>query len=185
MNLQGLEKLLVAGGIDISLYSKGEAKSLEKLLHEINDPEEGVGLQCSEDGSLLRVAKLMNIHVLYQHEKDLLRLREVMQIFNDGRIRVRNRQAAIAEKCHVKELWIRAVERALKEEIGVARLHTNDEVMQLSSDVVKQESQSYPGLMSEYQIDYYLYNMVEEYFRPEGYVEVQKDKKTYFAWEKV
>ena len=44
-------------------------------------------------------------------------------------------------------------------------------------------SMSYPGLKALYSTTLYTYNMPDEQVKPEGYVEVQDDKKTYFIWE--
>ena len=157
---------------------------MEKLLYEITDPEEGVQLLHSE-AHLLRIANLMNVHAMYQRGSNLLQLREVIQVFSDGRFRVRSgRQVAIAEKFHNDELQVDAVARALKEELGVVGINTEN-ITVLLGNVTTKNSQSYLGLLSEYRVTYYLYCMEEKYFCPSGYVETQKDKSTYFAWERV
>jgi len=46
-------------------------------------------------------------------------------------------------------------------------------------------SQSYPGLKSKYKGHVFNCTLIDSQYKPEGYVEVQKDKSTYFIWEKM
>jgi hypothetical protein len=41
---------------------------------------------------------------------------------------------------------------------------------------------SYPGLYSRYSMTVFKWYMPKAFFRREGYVEEQADKKTFFAW---
>ncbi len=183
MDLAQFEEMLVGSGIDVSLFGRGEAKTLDKFFQEVSDPTEGAMLLQDENG-LLRVVNLVNIHVMYNNRGQLLKLREVLQVFNDGRHRSRpDRQAAISEKCHSDETIMSSVQRAIEEELGV-KITQHESVLELGRNIVTKKSQSYPGILSEYRIEYFLYIMREENFSPEGYVEVQKDKKTYFSWER-
>ena len=114
-----------------------------------------------------------------------MRLREVIQVFNDGRFRSRlERQAAVSEKTHKGEDEGASILRALGEELG-CKYVDSDSLMPLTTNFVKKESQSYPGLITEYKIRYVMFHVDDLFFCSEGYVEIQKDKKTYFAWEKV
>ena len=184
MDLAQFEKMLDESGVNVSLFGRGEAKTLDKFFQEVSDPTEGVMLIQSENG-LLRVVNLINIHVMYNNKGQLLKLREALQVFNDGRYRYRpDRQAAVSEKCHSDESMMSSVQRAIEEELGV-KISKYESVLELGRNIVTKKSQSYPGILSEYRIEYFLYMMKEENFRPEGYVEIQKDKKTYFPWERV
>ena len=193
MNLQELQEILEKNGVDLSLYGKGQAKSLDKLLHEINDPEEGVELcelqntgEIEEYGArLLRRAKVFNIHVHYDNVESFLRLREALQIFNDGRFRARlERIAAISEKRHHGEGFLDGVLRSLSEELGLENVSVS-KIVRMEGITSLNFSQSYPGILTEYKIYQAEYQMEDNFYKPEGYVEVQPDKKTYFVWEKV
>jgi hypothetical protein len=185
MELQELKEKLRCSGIDVSLFGKGQAKTLEALLNEINNPREGVKLVTTVIGNVYRMVEVFNIHVFYHHGDKRLRLREALQIFNDGRFRARlERLAAISEKMHSNESYWDGVARALREELGIEGINLEN-TREVECRRIEKISQSFPGLVSTYEIHYVNYFMEEKFFCPEGYVEVQKDKKTYFVWEEI
>jgi len=186
MELQELKEVLRCSGIDASLFGKGQAKTLEALLNEINNPREGVKLVTTVIGDVYRMVEVFNIHVFYRHDDKRLRLREALQIFNDGRFRARlERLAAISEKMHSNESYWDGVARALHEELGIVEEINLECIKAVENSVIEKVSQSFPGLVSTYNIHRVNYFMEKKFFCPEGYVEVQKDKKTYFVWEEV
>lgn len=69
--------------------------------------------------------------------------------------------------------------REIKEELSIG-----GDIFLVEKEVseVLQSSPSYPGLISQY--TYYKYTALlnNEQFKPEGYIEEQEDKITYFTW---
>lgn len=47
------------------------------------------------------------------------------------------------------------------------------------------ESSSYPGLIAFYTVHTFNTILGEQEFNPEGYIEEQEDKTTYFIWEEI
>jgi len=72
--------------------------------------------------------------------------------------------------------------RALREELGV---QNSNIIENLGIQSETQTSPSYPGLTTEYIRHEMHTNLPEQAFNPDGYVENQPDKNTYFVWKKL
>lgn len=159
--------------LPLSEYGKGQAKPIEDLLKEI---EAGECLISIDNNRPVRMVSVVNIAVFSPDGKQLV---EDRQEFHDGRIRRRNIQG-ISEKISPNESNFYAACRAMKEELNISP--ENCEIEVLSESIESSESPSYPGLLSVYRIIYCRAKISESAYRPEGYVERQKNKNTYFVW---
>lgn len=176
MNIQELEDYLRSHQVPIDSWGEGESKTLVHLLAELDAGESHL---LEKDGSLLRIENGVAVNVLYEMEGQKLILHEVMQVFADGRPRKRDLSTSIGEKVKPGESLAAAAQRALDEElgiIGVALTNCRDE------DRPPLPSRSFPGLMSKRTITIYDCYLNPDQYNPEGYIEHQLDKTTYFVW---
>jgi hypothetical protein len=169
-----LTSLLKENGVDPEEFGKGEAKTLAHLLKEIHEGE--CSLWLTEDGTIKRVVNGACVDVFYKNQH----LKEDRQEFKDGRVRVRDIITSIGEKLQPGEDPRLAAQRALEEELGI-----KEELdIRYQEDIVKalDFSQSYPGLHTRYEMKCFWVELPEAYYKPEGYVEHQADKSTYWVW---
>lgn len=182
MNLDALSDMLVRYGVPIERWGKGEAKTVEELYLELTARECQIA---EERGSMLtRTVGAAGVNVFYRHAgRGLLRLRESEQRFKDGRVRRRQLHASLNEKLGGSEDPLAAAERALAEEIGV---HSPAALFTRGTKVLPAESsRSYPGLVTTCTMHFFDATIRGDDFRPEGYVERQATKSTFFVWEPV
>lgn len=159
-------------------WGTGEAKTLEHLITEIT---EGECELVETNGILIRQVRSVNIDIFYRDGKQLMYLYEEKQVFKDGRERVRKLQHSLGGKRKHSENPKFTAIREIKEELGF-KLNPD-----YSSEGTKGpvESQSYPGGISSF----YIFHVYEAYvpsrlFNPDGYIEEQEDKTSYFKWKK-
>lgn len=171
---ENLKSTLIRFNIPVENWGKGKAKSIEHLQKEIDNKETTLDIINDE---LIRTVYVVAVAVEYNNK----RLIEDKQEFNDGRVRRRGTRRC-GEKCIVGESPEESAVRCIQEEIGIKDVTINDFT---NKEVEKLErmSMSYPGLKSIYYATLFTYNMPEKFYKPEGYVEVQSDKKTYFIWD--
>tara|TARA_B100000745_G_scaffold254553_1_gene176986 strand:+ start:311 stop:862 length:552 start_codon:yes stop_codon:yes gene_type:complete len=179
MDLEQLKKLLADHGVDISAFGIGKAKTLANLLEEVNSGE--TQLEVAE-GILVRSVGVVSIDVYCRVGAVRMRLTEDRQEFLDGRVRKRDYlYGAVSEKMNPGEEVTNAIGRGLAEELKVS----NFSVENLTEPIITSlESPSYPGLQSKYTTYEVSVNLDVSDYRPEGYVEEQGDKSTFFVWEK-
>ncbi|KKR78107.1 MAG: hypothetical protein UU23_C0003G0005 [Candidatus Curtissbacteria bacterium GW2011_GWA1_40_9] len=174
-----LEVQLRKHGIDFDKWGHGAQKTYAHLLEEIKS---GETLLESKDDALLRKFKVVGVDVTYtDNNGKSYRLREDRQVFNDGRERRRNLGTSIAEKLKPDESADTAAHRALDEELGI----TVENINKRGEYHVRQPSESYSGLVSDYNAFIYEVKIDNDQFKPEGYIEVQQDKTSYFVWDKI
>lgn len=177
--LDVLKQKLEGAGIDVDEWGKGQAKTLEHLQKEIECGETILvkGEQCE----LLRKVVVGGADIFYTSpEGKKYRLKEDRQIFKDGRERRRGLNHAVSEKMKDDENPNEAMVRGIKEELGLEGEVT---LRELGSDTKTLSSPSYPGLQSQYVTHKFEVILNDSQFKPEGYIEEQKDKSTYFVWE--
>ena len=75
-----------------------------------------------------------------------------------------------------------AMIRGIQEELGIS---SGINLTTTGTDEQKIASPSYPGLKSQYIRHKFQVVLSKEQFNPEGYIEHQSDKSTYFIWEEV
>jgi hypothetical protein len=178
-----LVDLLTQQEIPLESWGMNGAKTVDHLLDELNEGETLL-VEDGKTGRLIREFSFLAIVVLHKDKNDTYQLIEEKQIFSDGSQRVRLSEISVGEKIKYGiENVGEAITRALEEELGIKKgfnVLKKDEVL-----VEEVDSKSYPGLKSHRN----RYNVVVEIdsseYKPEGYMEVQKDKTTYFVWNKV
>jgi len=177
--IMALKNRLEQAGISTAEWGKGEAKTLRHLAKELQEGD------CSlvEDGStLIRTVIVGGADVFHETSDATYRLVEEKQVFTDGRQRKRDLGHAVSEKMKPGENPAEAMARGLREELGISgelQLHYEGE----SSKTIT--SPSYPGLTSRYVNHRFTVFLGTDQFKPEGYIEVQYDKTTYFTWQRV
>lgn len=183
-SLEQFSTFLTSNGIDTTKYWIGEAKSLSNLLEEITSWEAELTLH-PELLQLIRRVKVLNIEVLFGEK----RLRERKQVFKDetwretDRIRRRTHlKVAVSEKVKRDEKFVPAVIRAIREELGGIIIREK-QIWPQTEETVIQSSPSFPWISTEYTVIKTTLRLESSQFKPQGYIERQKDKNTYFEWE--
>lgn len=174
-----LADILTRHGIDHQQWGHGAAKTLSQLFEEIKTRESR--LVAPEDGSVLgRMLGVAAVSITTNVTGTPLRLIEERQVFRNGEERQRQLATSLSEKIIDDEAPEAAAIRGIKEELGVAYgglLTRSDEKL-----IVRESSESYPGLLSIYRAHTFAATFSEQEYRSDGYVEVQPDKTTYFSW---
>lgn len=177
-----LKFLLEEHHINVSGWGIGKAKTLEQLYAEL---KKGEAELIKTDGKLMRLVRNVNIFVYYteKNTRKKLFLKEVRQVFTSGRTRVRTHiKGSLSEKLLAHQsVSAEAAARALEEELGVV----GATAVFKEKETIEEESQSYPGLKCIYEISFFEVELTEDQYAPEGYVETQSDKSTYFEWVEV
>ena len=175
-----LRNNLVEHGIPVERWGTGQSKTLKHLYNEIESGE----CSLSDEGEYLtRYIEFVAIKVYYRKEEDLYFLREDRQEFNDGRIRKRNMPSSVSEKMKFGEDPVVTANRGIEEELG---FRVESSQLSKRKDIVYNGSSvSYPGLTAKYKGHQYNCYITDEQFSDSGYIEVQKDKKTFFRHEEV
>jgi hypothetical protein len=176
-----LTNVLKKYNIPVDIWGSGKSKTLNNLLDEIK------GEECSlieRSGKITRYIEFVGIKIYYtDNNNERWFLKEIRQEFNDGRVRRRNIPSSVSEKMKFGEDPVVAGIRGIKEELGV-----EIQPYQLSkhSDLhYDGGSLSYPGLETKYKGHKFICNFNHQQFNTNGYIEVQKDKKTFFNWIKI
>ena len=178
MDLKSLEEYLLRFRIPLEKWGKGYAKTLSHLFREI---ESGECTILEERGNLLREIQFAMCEMFYRDGKNLFKLIEQKQVFNDGRTRIRDKESSVSEKMMIGEDPLESLIRGIKEELGII---LDESQIEEVGDVKKTESsQSFPGLITRYNGHNFTCFLNQDQYSPNGYVEVQKDKSTYFIWE--
>ena len=97
--------------------------------------------------------------------------------------RVRSLPCSLGEKIKAGEDPAFVAMRGIGEELGIV-IDTN-RVTALGQEYQETESFSYPGLITRYDKYTFLVNLADGEYRPEGYVEDDGKKLTYFVWEEI
>ena len=176
--VEELSRWLRSYGVPIDSWGKGSAKTIEHLASELLEGESSLKVI---DGVVVRFCEGVKIDVRYRGKTGELQLTEEKQIFSDGRERRRG-LIGVSEKMKPGESIHSVGERALQEELHI---HEKVDLGVPSVEHSDGQSTSFPGLFSIYTTHTFTTYLPETLFRPEGYVEVQPDKSTYFVWKEV
>ncbi len=176
--VEELSGWLHAHGVPTDSWGKGSAKTIQHLASELLEGESYLKVI---DGAVVRFCEGVKIDVRYRGKLGELQLTEEKQIFSDGRERRRG-LIGVSEKRKPGESILTVGERALREELHI---HEKVDLGVPSLEHSDGESTSFPGLFSMYTTHTFITYLPETLFRPEGYVEVQPDKSTYFVWKEV
>lgn len=171
-----LKNLLTQHDIKFDMWGMNATKTIGQLALEIltGDCELTV-----EEGKLIRKVQVVSVDVSYVDKDGMLFLLfEDRQVFKDGTVR-RRAYFGLREKMKKNENKLAAAQRALKEELKII---TNTDMLEGDFESAIEQPPSYPGLESKYAIFPFSYTMPEEYYKPEGYIDEQDDKTTFFVW---
>ena len=173
-----LVNFLIANDIPVDQWGKGSAKTVRHLYNEILEKESVLSYI---DGKLIRSIEFVSAQIFYDSPGGVLKLVEEKQIFKDGRVRSRYLESSVSEKMKADEgprnSIIRGIEEELKISIAMDQIEANGNIDET------EESNSYPGLLTRYNGYKYKIELRSHQYRPEGYIEHQRDKSTYFKWE--
>lgn len=177
-SIDELTSYLKSEGIQLDNWGTGNAKTVANLFRELSEGE--VFLVKTPEG-LVRKLAAANVRVYFQEANgQVLYLKEQKQIFKDGRERIRDHMTwSIAEKIHPGEDILAAVKRALQEELNIT-----DEIVLIGKGrtVNNVNSFSYPGIKSQYVSHAFEAFLSLSQFKPNGYIEEQVDKTSYWQW---
>ena len=179
-DLDNLKELLNSYNIPIDLWGTGKSKTINNLLNELENNE------CSleeKNDKITRYIEFVGIKIYYTKDDERFILKEDRQEFNDGRVRRRDMPSSVSEKMVFGEDPIVASIRGIREELGV-KIEAH-QLTKHSGLNYNGGSLSYPGLDTKYKGHKFICNLIGDQFNPSGYVEIQKDKKTFFIWEKL
>jgi len=179
-DLDSLNNYLNQFSIPIDNWGNGKSKTVKHLLDELENKECGLS---EVDAGLIRSIEFVGIKVFYDSKDGRYYLKEDRQEFNDGRIRRRNMPSSVSEKMKFGEDPLVASIRGIKEELGLDIKST--QLSKRRDLFYNGGSLSYPGLTTKYKGHQYICNLESHQFDTNGYIEIQKDKKTFFIWEKL
>jgi hypothetical protein len=166
--------------VPVEEWGTGEAKNVENLLDEIRGEECNV-----EDRGeyLIRSIEFVGVRI-YHKDKDNVTwvLKEDKQEFKDGRVRRRNMPSSVSEKMKFGEDPLISAIRGIREELGVKI--EGHQLIKMRDLSYNGGSQSYPGLRTKYKGYQFTCLFNHDQFDENGYIEVQKDKSTFFKWFK-
>lgn len=123
----------------------------------------------------------MHVDVRHMANGVEMQLFEDRQEFKDGRVRRRG-LVGLSEKMKPDENPLLSAKRALAEELS---FNSAGDIDDLGIERVDQQSPSYPGLPTEYLIHNMKTELPANAYNPEGYVEKQSDKSTFFIWKEI
>ena len=175
---ESLQAKLEKYGIPVNTWGQGATKTLQQLEKEIANGESEI---VEENGTITRRVSVLTIDVFYVDESGkTMKLKEQKQVFKSGDIRERQLSTSMAEKLKSGEQPNEAaVKRAIAEELGITGKVTISAGQPSTADT---SSPSYPGLPSQMQLHQFSATITGADYKA-GYVEVQKDKSSYFVWE--
>jgi ADP-ribose pyrophosphatase YjhB (NUDIX family) len=179
-SINELKALLVKNGIPVEQFGVASAKTISGLLDEVI---KGSCQLVLENNELIRLVNSVNIRIYFNSLDKTLYLKEKMQEFADGRIRIRNWLTwSVSEKIEPGENPEQAVIRGMSEELGIHNLTNLTKQEVVNND---QYSPSYPGVKTKYVNNYFNLNLTDEQYKPEGYKEVQPNITTYWEWKEI
>lgn len=179
-SLDELRNKLSEHGVPVESWGTGNAKTLNHLYDEIKGKE----CSLSDEGEyLVRYIEFVGIKVYYQENDALYSLKEDRQEFNDGRVRKRSMPSSVSEKMKSGEDPLVSAIRGVEEELGVKI--QSSQLSKRRDIKYNGGSLSYPGLSTKYKGHQFSCYLNKEQFDINGYIEIQKDKKTFFVWEKI
>lgn len=176
-NLKRLQSYLHSFGTPIDSWGINGTKTVRHLLNELQTGESDLE---EKDGKLMRHVTGIGINIYYKAGKQVFKLKEDKQIFSNKSVRQRNISTSLGEKMKPGELPKEAAQRALKEELGITAYELGKPTIE---DREPKVSGTYPGLLTKHYVYVFTVSLREEDYKPEGYIEVQTDKTTYFVWK--
>lgn len=173
-------------GIDTSTWGRGDSKPLMALTQELLSGEAELDVRTDNGRTeVVRSISIVTANVFFEAAKNsTFRLTEEYQEFSDGTVRQRTEiPESISEKMKIDESPDTAVLRGLQEELGLTIALPQTSF--IDSQKFERPSRSYPGVRNSLRQFAFNVYLTEAQFDPDGYIEEQLDKKTYFSWERV
>ncbi|MBP6869004.1 MAG: hypothetical protein KBC16_02745 [Candidatus Pacebacteria bacterium] len=175
--------VLRANAIDTSRWGKeGPTKTVARLYGEIRDGEAGLAVF---KGNLTRFVWRSQAMIFHTDEDgDILFLAEGPQTFATGFVREHDRVISMSEKVRrlKHESYKAGLVRGIREELGIRRVNPRLLSLIREDRTRKASSTSYPGLAVRSRAHVYLWEMHAKHFKPDGYVEVAREKTTTCNW---
>lgn len=176
---------LIDAGIDLSFWGIEKAKSVSDLLTEI---EAGETVLMTEKGQLLRVTSVAAIEVRYTDPSGKeYRLVEAEQVWHDGsgRRRIRQLPQSLSEKMTgpEKNHPLATIIRGIGEELKVIISEENVGPITVAAPI--KPTDTYPGLLCQYQVYSCTVRIPATSFNPDGYTEDDGVKTSTFKWVEV
>lgn len=179
-SINELKTKLQEYSVPIDFWGTGESKTIEHLFDELQNDECTI---VDEGGYLVRYIEFVGIRIFYKDQNNQIwALIEDRQEFKDGRVRRRKMPSSVSEKMKFGEDSLISAIRGIQEELEITV--TAEQLIKHRPLYYNGGSQSYPGLKAKYKGHQYTCYFDETQFRPRGYVEIQKDKSTFFKWIK-
>jgi hypothetical protein len=178
MDIKSLREYLLKFGIPLGEWGIGYAKTIDHLLSEIKS---GECLITEKGKNIIREIEFVMAEIFYEDGERIFKLVEDRQVFSDGRTRVRKKESSISEKMIIGEDPLESLIRGAKEELGIY-LEKN-QIEKKEKEEKFEISKSFPGLTTKYNGHRFICFLNKDQYNSEGYLEIQKDKKTYFVWE--
>jgi hypothetical protein len=183
----------------LEMWGAGKAKTITHLLTEMQEGECMLETSESPDGTkdLIRRSQGVGLYVYYiEYDDDgtplkAYKLFEDEQIFLDEkgqldhkRTKKRNLPTSVNEKLKKRETVEGTAIRVLRDELKItAGFRINWASRQRFTK--SNESISYPGLVTVYDFTTYNCFLDGEAYNPDGYIEQQDDKWTFFKWKEI
>eukprot|EP00397_Hematodinium_sp_SG-2012_P003816 GEMP01003825.1.p1 GENE.GEMP01003825.1~~GEMP01003825.1.p1 ORF type:complete len:771 (+),score=139.66 GEMP01003825.1:2-2314(+) len=143
--VESLTQTLSDHKVDISSYGQGTAYTFEQFIKELNS---GAAALMEANGQLVRVLDVVLVRINTMSEKVLI---EAKSTLSDGRVLVRNRLPGTKRQPN-ENVWKAALR--LVDSMPDIRDQTTLQIGEEETEVVVQESGSYPGVQSVYRKTY-------------------------------
>lgn len=182
-SLKTLRSLLQRHGVCYANWGIGYTKSLYDLMKEIRL---GESVLIVRRGKLIRQVRHAQADITGEIDGVLHRLIESHQVFAGGIERPREGDRSVSEKIQSGESPKAAMIRGIHEELGLTDFAGKGLIRdsRRPRKRYKDSAVSYPGLAVEHIEFQFTWCMPHEYLEPNGYVETQRRKTTYFVWKK-
>jgi hypothetical protein len=180
-DIRNLTSLLRRYSVPIDNWGTGKSKTIQHLQDELDEKECYLS---EENNNLIRYIEFVGIKIYFRDEEEnLWTLKEDRQEFKDGRVRRRDMPNSVSEKMKAGEDAVLSAVRGIKEELGID-IEESQLIKRRDLDY-NGGSISYPGLITKYKGHKFICYLEPHQFDVNGYIEVQKDKSTYFVWKKI
>lgn len=182
-SVQKLKSLLKCCGVNYESWGQGYTRTPQQLCGEIRD---GESVLIVNNGKLLRQVCHAQADIVCRTADGPMRLVETHQVFKNGAIRDRSGSGrSMSEKIKRKEDPRAAMIRGIQEELGIKDFDGTGLKKSVEKTRSTDSAESYPNLPTEHILFLFDWEMPLRYYKPKGYVEVQKHKKTYFSWKNI
>lgn len=179
--------LLKLNNVSTEHWGEGKAKTLNDLIDEVAKGE--AVLDRTVEGEVKRKMQVARVHVVVRMpDGKVFELWESGQTMQSGGARNRSRFGpGLAEKMTKSEDPEVAAVRGIEEELfNKQKVVPSNSVQFVEELEEEEESESYPGLVTQLHIFKYEWSMPQGLYKEDGYVEQKPNgQKTFFTWQEV